>query len=101
MHEIAPLGQDLQPRVDAEVGMGVQKCTARAELRADFRAYFRVHFRADFQRDMLCYLTTVMCSENRPKAGMNSSNTTCDDGYENFGEDFILRVKDATQRLDR
>ena len=26
----------------------------------------------DFQRDMLHYLTTVVCSENRPKAGIMS-----------------------------
>ena len=26
----------------------------------------------DFQRDMLHYLTTVVYSENRPKAGMNN-----------------------------
>ena len=29
-----------------------------------------VGFSPDFQRDMLHYLTTVVCSENRPKAGI-------------------------------
>ena len=35
------------------------------------RCDFRVNFRADFQRYRLCYLTTVVCSENRPKAGIH------------------------------
>ena len=31
----------------------------------------------DFQRDMLHYLTTVVCSENRPKAGKNTMFACC------------------------
>ena len=41
--------------------------------RCDFRVHVRADFRADFQRYTLCYLTTAVCSENRPKAGTNEA----------------------------
>ena len=47
---------------------------ARCDFRADFRVNFRVNFRADFQRYRLCYLTTVGCSEDRPKAGTTTED---------------------------
>ena len=39
--------------------------------RCDFRVNFRADFRVNFQRYRLCYLTAVVCSENRSKAGEN------------------------------
>ena len=47
---------------DGEGGMGGQTGFARCDFRADFRV--------NFQRYRLWYLTTVGCSENRPKAGI-------------------------------
>ena len=37
--------------------------------RGGFRVNVRVHVRVNVQRDMLQNLTTVLCSENRSKAG--------------------------------
>ena len=56
----------LQPRIVGEASIDDQTCTLRANVRVNFRADFRVNF----QPDMLHYLTTVVCSENRPKAGI-------------------------------
>ena len=62
------MGQAPQPRGDVEVGIGGQTGSARG----GFRVHVRVTVRVRFQRYRLCYLTTVVYSENRPKAGKNS-----------------------------
>ena len=59
------MGQAPQPRAGVRAGMGGQTGSARGG--------FRVRFRVNFQRYRLWYLTTVVCSENRPKAGINST----------------------------
>ena len=48
-----------------EVGIGGQT----GFVCGGFRVRFRVAVRVTVQRYRLCYLTTVVCSENRPKAG--------------------------------
>ena len=65
IHEIGHLEQAPQPGCVGETRKGGQTGFARCRFRVDFR----VHFRVNFQRYRLCYLTTVWCSENRPKAG--------------------------------
>ena len=66
---IGRLGQAPQPGSDGEVGMGGQTGCARGGFRVTVRVRFRVTVRVTVQRYRPCYLTTVVCSENRPKAG--------------------------------
>ena len=63
------MGQAPQPRGDVEVGIGGQTGSARGGFRVTVRVRFRVTVRVTVQRYRPCYLTTVVCSENRPKAG--------------------------------
>ena len=65
------MGQAPQPRGDVGVGIGGQTGSARG----GFRVTVRVTVRVRFQRYRPCYLTTVVCSENRPKAGKNGFTT--------------------------
>ena len=65
------MGQAPQPRGDVEVGIGGQTGSARG----GFRVRFRVNVRVNVQRYRPCYLTTVVCSENRPKAGIMNNLT--------------------------
>ena len=60
------LEQASQPRGAGKARKGGQTGFSRC----DFRVHVRVDFRVDFQRYRLCYLTTVWCSENQPKAGI-------------------------------
>ena len=63
-HEIGPLGQAPQPRVAPGALEGEQNGFSRWDFRVNVRVGVRV-------RDMHHIRLPVVCSENRPKAGIN------------------------------